>query len=199
MRRPFHVLDGLILVAAAGLAVVPVRDSLMEWPLLLSPTGWPTILLIWRDREEVLDFFGWIRDFLPALWVWTCASLVVRLRRPRPPIPAALQQPGASACLSVLCVSVLNLLYETFSNLVSWIFDPGLAGVFLMPEFLDDWELCKYLGFAVATVWIHLALTGRWQAEPSWTDRMGRLCGVLRLLMTPVSILNDLLVSRRGS
>jgi hypothetical protein len=38
-------------------------------------------------------------------------------------------------------------------------------------------------GFAVAICWATLALGGRWRAEPSWIDRLGRIVGVAWMVM----------------
>ncbi len=39
-------------------------------------------------------------------------------------------------------------------------------------------------GSAVAAVWVLLALSGRWRPEKSWIDRVGRLLGVLWILIS---------------
>jgi hypothetical protein len=42
------------------------------------------------------------------------------------------------------------------------------------------------IGFAVAGVWLALLLVGRWKAEPSWIDRLGRALGCLWIVLTAV-------------
>ena len=40
-------------------------------------------------------------------------------------------------------------------------------------------------GLAVTIAWVALAVSGRWQSEPSWIDRVGRLmgCGWIGMMM----------------
>ncbi len=38
----------------------------------------------------------------------------------------------------------------------------------------------------VVLVWVMLAVTRKWQAEPSWIDRAGRLLGVLWIATIPI-------------
>jgi hypothetical protein len=58
------------------------------------------------------------------------------------------------------------------SNGVIWSYDAGCWGV-QMAAFAAP------CGYAVAAVWLMLALSGLWRPERSWIDRLGRFLGVV--------------------
>ena len=43
----------------------------------------------------------------------------------------------------------------------------------------DVYVLSTLGGFAVAVAWATLALTRRWRPDPTWPDRLGRLVGLV--------------------
>ena len=46
--------------------------------------------------------------------------------------------------------------------------------------FQQLWESVHFPGpFVVAGAWLLLALTGRWRAEKTWVDRLGRALGAV--------------------
>ena len=45
------------------------------------------------------------------------------------------------------------------------------------------------VGGTVALAWTCLALVRRWEAEPSWVDRMGRLLGATAIVVGIIALL----------
>jgi hypothetical protein len=83
------------------------------------------------------------------------AVLLMRLRRPRPPLRRLATEPGAVACAAVL----LGLLQGS------------LRGIWLETRpilFAPPW---------VAVAWAVLWLSGRWRPGRDWIDRLGQVVG----------------------
>jgi hypothetical protein len=88
--------------------------------------------------------------FLSPTLVW------LRLRKPRPPWGDLMRQPGAIACMG----GVLTALLVPFLGIV----------------FGGSWFV---LSFAIVPIsWLALVASRRWQSEPSWLDRAGRIMGI---------------------
>lgn len=97
--------------------------------------------------------------------------LVMRLRRPRPPLRGLAGQPGFAACVAVCSALVVAA---------------GLALYWI--DLLSPPALMALPGLAVAFAWLALALAGRWRPEPGWIDPAGRGVGWLWIALTPVAI-----------
>jgi len=59
-------------------------------------------------------------------------------------------------------------------------------------KYLSD-EVFKYVGLAVAATWIVLFFSGRWRRSADWIDRMGRVVGVLWIVIGLVWTLHEYL------
>jgi hypothetical protein len=173
--RKFSVSDAMLLTAGAALAiwggsklVVNMADQCIEFCRTIMAYDSALYLAhpeFWRQRLEVhwstALWYGFqVIDVL--LLSMTPALLLVRLRRPRPPIRRLLRQPGAVATLAV-----------TFGYF--WVFgwmDRLRHGRLSLPC-----GIAVAVGGTVAIAWALLALSRQWHSEPSWIDRMGRLVG----------------------
>jgi len=101
--------------------------------------------------------------------------LLVRLIRPRPSMRVRLRQPGIVAGLA-------------FVFGVIWV--RGWLHHLFVGRFDDRTAISFSAGCTVAIAWGNLAGSRKWQAEPSWIDRLGRVLGA-------VAIGNGLLVVAR--
>jgi hypothetical protein len=125
---------------------------------------------------------GTLRDYIagavPFLIAVTVASLVMTLRRPRAAGRRTRQLPGLTACVA----ATLAIAYETTSVLLMHA-KHGRAGFLrgLVPG-AQSLMLQYYLepvAFCVSGAWLTLAIARRWRPQPTWTDRLGRLVGLL--------------------
>jgi uncharacterized membrane protein YcjF (UPF0283 family) len=57
-------------------------------------------------------------------------------------------------------------------------------------KYLSD-EVFMYVGLAVASVWIVQYMSGRWRRSADWIDLMGRVVGVLWIVIGLVWILHE--------
>jgi hypothetical protein len=98
--------------------------------------------------------------------IMTPVFLLMRAGRPRPPIRALLRQPGTVAGLAVTfgLIWVRGWLHRLFFGRV-----------------VDGTATAIAVGGTVALAWAGLALARRWEAEPTWVDRMGRLLGAMAI------------------
>jgi hypothetical protein len=104
--------------------------------------------------------------------VMTPVFLLMRVRRPRPPIRALLRQPGTIAGLAV----TLGLIWVT-----------GWLHRLFFGRLIDGTVTPIAVGGTVALAWAGLALGRRWEAEPSWVDRMGRLLGAMAIAVAMIA------------
>src|SRR5262249_17938993 len=137
----------------------------------------------------------------------TMACLALRLRRPRPPRRRIWMQPGAAAalaCALIFAVKGIEVVAafarpDTLtlgapigraggvrvneSSYLLHVSVPAPNGVIGSVD-LGCWGVAMAAfaapcGYSVGAVWLLLALSGRWRAERSWIDRLGRLLGAV--------------------
>jgi hypothetical protein len=109
-----------------------------------------------------------------ALLVMTLAFLLMRVGRPRPSVRALLRQPGTVAGLAVAFgfIWVTGWLHRLFFGRIT-----------------DGTVTPIAVGGTVAVAWACLALSRRWEPEPSWVDRMGRRLGAMAIIVGVIALL----------
>lgn len=149
--RRFTLLDGMILIAAAAVWMALSRSVIdmlwTDWHELrrrgLSLLSRPDICRSWE--------IGILNMLMLGVFILTPTFLVLRLRRPRPPMERLSWQPGWMACW-----------------LICWEFIPvgilGARGAYLLSS-------------SVAIAWLAAWWTGRIRPEPGWIDGLGRFLG----------------------
>lgn len=175
LARKFGVADAMILVAGLSLALAGglklflflgeqfylLCRTIADYysPFFATRPGfwWTRVAMIW---SSVL-FYG-VRVFEFFLLGMAPAFLLVRLRPPRPPVRGLLRQPGTVAGLAIVFgqVWVTGWLHRLFFGRLT---DPTVTAV--------------AVGGTVMLAWALLALSRKWEAEPGWVDRLGRLLG----------------------
>jgi len=134
-------------------------------------------LALYRIHESIIESGQWsgsyIVDVAPLFVMWTVAFAILRLRKPRPRLRRLFRQSGMAACSTSLIVLTVFLALRLLGLM-------QIGGEFLGAG-PDYWfptafrEILPWVGSSVAAVWLNLVLSGRWIAEPSWIDRLGRL------------------------
>jgi hypothetical protein len=174
------VLDVMVLVVAIAVAawVSRIRFVPLCSIVFLQPD------IFWRTWSWYAVL---LRHTQPLVATMTMAIAILRLLRPRPSIRRLTRQPGFAACSAA---SLAILVGGGFNYATTEItFAPGAEGaagytwVVLTPRGAEA-------GLAVAAAWLLLALGRRWQPEPAWIDRAGRIVGVYWIVMIPVSVLS---------
>lgn len=188
-RRRFTLLDIAILVAASacGLAVVGWLNSLIKGQDAGNILGYLVRLYVSRQFGEAGTIAVMLA--LPMMAAWTMALIPLRLIRPRPRFRRLACQPGWMAC----CAVVLALgIAAAISGAVLAI--QGRAQALSLLE--GSPVLTLAFGPAVLASWMALILGRRWRPEPSWVDRLGRILGVVWVLLSlvgPMAIVTMLL------
>lgn len=188
IERRFTLMDAISLVAATAFGLVGLRASAGSLSELgeelresISSFGSPANgWAIWS--WVIYSGYGFFTTALfPFCWAWTLAVLILRLRRPRPQLRNLACQPGAMACIAAaitLAPALVGLLFLLLGGADSAHrvdydapgFQRGLAVFFILLPALS--------GFSVLGAWTTLFLSGQYRAEPTWTDRAGRVLGV---------------------
>lgn len=183
--RSFRISDALALVAATGLGLAGCRLwlSLSGYDLGdLFPTG---------DQPLVLGLMTalWaVPGSLILLLSWTSATLLLRLRAPRPQRRHLWCQPGFLACVGAVFVFAwtsfgvgsslaLESLLMNPADLSRLTYDDLVRSFVLI--LLHKRQVPENVGGAVLLIWLVTWASGRCRPEPSWLDRSGRLLGVV--------------------
>ena len=178
--RRLTLLDSSVLIAALACTLAmarlgPMRRSVRGVVHLDLGRAFEAAYL--RQEFSGHNLLGRLADLYDVttvlLPIWTLAIFVLRWLPPRPPLRVLLGQPGLWACGTALGAMLLIP--------ASWIYFRLEVDAILIPG-------------VVATSWLILALSRRWQSERSWVDLAGRFLGsgwiALALLMGAVEWLN---------
>ncbi len=115
-----------------------------------------------------------ILDTTPVVAMWTFALVILRLQQPRPRLRRLFRQSGMAACSTSAFLMIVYLPIRLLGLMKSSV-GTEFEGGFRVWDGTIFGELLHIVGIAVAAVWLNLALSGRWLAEKSWIDRLGRL------------------------
>jgi hypothetical protein len=177
VTRKFTLFDAVVSVATVGLALAFARPHLTYLGANLGaipirgPAGWAGVWSYLRTRTDVtysIVMFSFTSLYC-FLFAWTLAFLVMRLRKPRPSLNRLVKQPGIVACEVLLFGMILTICLALHDQL--------LASVAMVSTAL-----------AIPVAWAILALRGRWAAEPSWIDRLGRGLGLCWSVSIPLQM-----------
>lgn len=175
-RRPFSLLDTMILVAATAAGLGVIRGLFGD--SALRPVNHRV-----STARVLAQILGRVVLATPCAGAWTVALLAIRLRRPRPPLRRLARQPGmvataaASVGLAIFGIDSIVLAALSAALVVhDWSWRVFLEQLSISADLIADGFPMP--GVAVAAAWLTLALGGRWRTEPSWIDRAGRLAGV---------------------
>ena len=189
-RRRFGVYDVMVLIAGVALLFAlennRIKNMIQQFVELCkaiaayygflpaSPYGPPQFL-----TKAVANYWSgvvWygVQAAELLILVMTTVFLLMRARQPRPPIRALLRQPGTIAGLAV-----------TFGL----IFVAGWMHRLFFGRLIDGTVTPIAVGGTVALAWTCLALVRRWEAEPSWVDRVGRLLGATAIVVGLIAFL----------
>jgi hypothetical protein len=153
--RRFTLLDAMILVATTAFALAFSRAMHRSLPAF------------YFERTVIYRFF-------PYLVAATHGQFALSFRRPRSSLRRRMTRPGTvagvAAALALVATAATTTLQQLTASGWTWI----------NPAYLGIWAANSREGppFAVAFAWATLALGGRWRADRSWVDRLGRVLGL---------------------
>jgi hypothetical protein len=178
-RRPFTVLDAMVLVAATAVGLAVMRSDPNSILYRIAPAIRSHVRPDEHIHVKLYLITGDILEFQPLLLVWTYAALILRLRGPRPGIRRLARQPGFAALLTAVVCSAYAWL-DGLTHGIWELANPDHKGHPLedltgsLSQLFDGvWDL----GAAVSAVWAFMALGQICRREPSWIDRLGRILG----------------------
>jgi hypothetical protein len=190
--RQFGLSDLMILVAAAALGLGILRADgsgtrLLETAKIFMEkrdSPWFHVTRVLLTRIEMVA--------APPLLMTTLAVLLMRFRNPRPRWRRLVRQPGFVAGLAMFPAWPI-VASGTLREVFSW------RGGTLPVGWLAEWiprlsrDSAPTVGLAVIVAWATLRLVGRWRAEPSAIDRLGRACGAAWITLLAMDVVENLL------
>ena len=174
-RRPgrrFTLLDGLILIAATAIGMGVSRA-------IVAPEfgAVPVTIREVKDLSLVV-----VVAATPVLWALTLALIPLWLRPPRPTRRLLFRHPGWTVGVVAVVAPLAEAARWTILDAI------GTTGLnFDRPsEGFDGFRrLLPTIGAGVSLAWFLLFASGRWRADRSWIDRLGRGLGTLWILAMP--------------
>ena len=185
-QRKMTLLDAILLVGSAALGL-----GMLELSHRTLFRGWIWIIdqrlpdvQTWSTWDAIVTCTDVFVFLIPVVTPWTLLLIALWMRSPRPSWRRIWRQPGMAACLAALfgwCWSGLALLLAMDVGFVV------RSRRSIPPEewaqrYLSD-EVFMYVGLAVATAWLVQYCSGRWRRSVDWIDLMGRLVGVLWIVI----------------
>lgn len=183
-RRRLTLLDLTLMVAAAALALAGFQFAVTRvfrgW---LDYSRWPGWIARPTPRFVLYMLSDATAPLIPLAGAWTGLLPVLRMLPPRPPRRRAWRQPGMGACLAALLAMLWGGLTALLMlGLVSLFPTWRASGRSFVQEFFVG-HLFPLVGIAVAATWCPLLLSGRWAKPADWIDRVGRVVGILWILI----------------
>jgi hypothetical protein len=186
--RKFTLLDAMILVGAAGVVFLGIRQLFSEDTDEIDSLSFGAELFPWPYWLTV-----GFRVAGLVLMVASITLLILRLVGPRPPIRRVMRQPGTVACFFAVACSLLRFAVRNVAEWSIRLFsDRPRITVLGIPTKMSEnptpaavlWEyllpaLPSVTPCLVATAWIALWLGRTGRPEPGWIDRCGRAVGWL--------------------
>src|SRR5262245_5829492 len=178
-RRPFRIVDSMLLVAATAVAFTISRNG---WPPGLAFTTFGGSL------ERLL--FVFMRQCIPFPAMWTLTIVVLawwdqRRRQRRAPRHAgiiACYAAGAAIVVTSFIGSSFYAVHVLEDNLMIPKILSHATQMHPFPPFANA-PLEEIVGASVLGAWTTLAGSRRWRTESSWIDRLGRVLGVFWILL----------------
>jgi hypothetical protein len=177
-QRKFTLLDGMIFVAATGMALGWGRVYLTFVATHLAAA--PRYMMIKQYVYGIVPFFV----------MYALVLLILSLKLSPSPIRGLARRPGTIACFAVM----LGVLAAGLSVFVELAFS---AFVYRTLTGGSDIYLAMVAMFTqrvwvsapiVAGAWLGLILTSRWRPAPDWIDRAGRVLGICLVVAHFISI-----------
>jgi hypothetical protein len=180
------LLDAILLIGSAAIGMGGFMLAYRTWF-----EGWIWVLnrglpdpRTWRAMDVIVACSDTVVFLIPLVAPWTLLLIMLRLRAPRPSWRRIWRQPGMAACVAAVvgwCWSGLGLLFA-FNAVRLASAQRAIKPEEWVQKYFSD-EVFMYVGLAVASVWIVQILGGQWRPSTDWIDQMGRLVGVLWIVI----------------
>ena len=171
--RKFTLGDAMILIIAVGLGLALARvglimliDALRSIPYARLRTWGDWWSYFFNKNHFAVSFTHFLNMVLLNFLVFLLpASLILRIKQPRPPLRSLIRQTGFVACVAPVTVFLVFLplaLVDLSGGARRLV---GVAAQVL-------------LATATPLAWLFLFVTRRWVPELGWIDRLGWILGV---------------------
>jgi len=170
------------MITSPDRACSSTMGNMSSWITAIGFGGWQTFQWVYWQAGNIQNLptphslFDWayLICFVALCWAW--ATVLMRLRSPRPVWWRVGRQPGFAACLAVALYSMIRWICSLLLR-VGWSTGHPPFWPWIVHRFVGSaWFFSRYI--AVAVAWATLVLSGNWKPEASWIDRLGRALGV---------------------
>ncbi len=126
-----------------------------------------------RGRAEVVSELALhvINLSVPFLAMLSLGLIPIQLLRPRPRLRRLARRPGTAATYATVVALVHAVLFYLLQRLAI----DRMGDMFVFETMFVVRCLPVLVGFAIVSSWTTLLIAGRWRAEPTWIDRLGRI------------------------
>jgi hypothetical protein len=186
LHRKFMVSDAMVLIGATAIGLGWTRATFNGTWFELTQPG-----TFFNPPSISQALYTWSDLITPCLTIWTIALTLLWLRQPRGTVRKLSRYPGALACAAVTASIITSVTFKLLFYLMissmpvgrhaEWFY--WLPGLFSSIE----GDLSQYgrpRGEAIAVCWTILWISGRWRAQATWLDRLGRLVAVIWFIIT---------------
>ena len=194
VRRKMTLLDAILLIssAAIGLGLLELSHrTLFKGQIWLVDQGVPNVVT-WSTIQVLVTCSDVSVFMIPVVAPWTFLLILLRMRQPRPSWPRLWRQPGMAACLA----AIFGWLWTVIPLLLAMnVGSVARSRRIITPEdwaqrYLGD-EVFMYVGLAVGATWFLQYMSGRWRMPADWSDVMGRILGVLWIVIGLIWTLHE--------
>lgn len=178
-RRPFRLVDLMILVAATAVAFAIFRAGLAPGLPFITFGG---------SLEQWL--FTWMHLVVPFPAMWSIALVAIAAFDRHKSTRRRLRPAGIAGCVAAVAVVTLTTVVSSTFYMLHVLEDlQTIPRIFThgrnnhgMPPFAGA-PMEEIVGSAVLGAWAMLAASGRWKAERSWLDRSARLLSLCWIVL----------------
>jgi hypothetical protein len=159
-ERSVTVVDVMILVAATACAFALLRAA--GWEILIPEGFSGRLLFIYFSQLCLSAYFA-------LLSCWTFAFILIRFRKPRPRVRRLFREPGIVACSAAAAALIVVAAVELALLLAR---NPWFQKEIIFTR------ISAHASFSALGGLVTLLLSGRWRAQKTWIDRLGRALGI---------------------
>ena len=165
MPRKLRFSDIMILIGALGAAVIVDRQGTLGlYKLTPRQMSYEGSIVVAVDYQ--------FQKLMPFIIIYTAAFTGIQIIQPGVKGRRVGERPGGVLC-AIVCLA--------FTILFAWLEVAWKMG-WHRGQALVFWHYVPYISLVVAASWSTLFVSGRWNPEPHWMDRMGRALGAVWLI-----------------
>jgi len=179
IKRPFRIVDLMVLVAATAVAFAIYRNGLR-----------PGIAFTTFGGNGEAWLFFWMHQVTTFPAMWSIAVFAIDLFDSRKRRRRAARHAGVIACCAATVAIAVSSLISSSFYFVHYLEDrEAIPRVLSHPRQMHppppfgEAPLEAFVGAGILGAWSALAVSRRWRTEPTGIDRLGRVLGMIWIVL----------------